>query len=48
MGKISAVVIRSPEKYAKELDFFKYRGVKIYKDYNEMLEAEKYKPKSWY
>ncbi len=41
LGEISAVVIRSPEKHAKEVDFFESRGVKIYKDYNEMLEAEK-------
>lgn len=41
LAKISSVVIRSPEKYPKEVDDFRSRGVSIYRNFDEMLEAEK-------
>lgn len=41
MGKISAVVIRSPERHPEDVAYFKDRGVAIYNSYEAMLEAEK-------
>ena len=39
--KLEAVVIRNPEKYRREVEHFKDRSVKIYRSYEELLEAEK-------
>jgi len=41
LAKISAVVVRNPEKYPKEVDYLRSRSVTIYNNFDEMLDAEK-------
>jgi predicted dehydrogenase len=41
MGTFECVVIRSPHKYPEAMEEYRERGIKIYLDYEEMLEAEK-------
>ncbi|MFO8079189.1 MAG: Gfo/Idh/MocA family oxidoreductase [Armatimonadota bacterium] len=41
MATFDCVVIRSPDKYPEAMEEYKERGIKIYLDYEEMLEAEK-------
>jgi predicted dehydrogenase len=41
LGKLAAVVVRSPAKYAKKLDALKAKGVKVYPDLDKMLANEK-------
>jgi len=41
LAEISAVVIRSPEKYPAEVEYFKSKSVTIYGSFDEMIEAER-------
>jgi len=41
LAKISAVVIRSPEKYPREVEYFRSKSVPIYRSFDEMIEAER-------
>lgn len=41
LAKISAVVIRSPWKYVREVEYFRGRSTAIYGSFEEMVEAER-------
>jgi len=41
LARISAVVIRSPEKYPKEVEYFRSRATTIYRSYDDMIDAER-------
>jgi predicted dehydrogenase len=41
LAKISAVVVRGPEKYPKEADYLRSRSVTIHNIFDEMIDAEK-------
>ncbi len=41
LATFDCVVIRSPHKYPEAMEEYQERGIKIYLDYDEMLEAEK-------
>ena len=41
LASFDCVVIRSPDKYPEAMEEYSERGIKIYLDYEEMLEAEK-------
>jgi len=41
LSKLSAVVIRNPEKYKEIENDFKNNGIRIYRNYSEMFETEK-------
>ena len=40
LATFDCVVIRSPQKYPEAIEEYTERGIKIYNDYEEMLEAE--------
>lgn len=40
LAELSCVVIRSPDKYPEAVEEYTQRGISIYHDYEEMLEAE--------